>query len=389
MDSVRALGNLTLASRYVHQCFKGRKHDIIWRVLQNELGPVLADARFLRLFPYMDRGDSPEKRMAYWDGIHNMAAVYRAMLGSDDETAPSVTELTQLFGSLHKMNFLTSTSPLARGAASGVAGILPDRRQIVCNAWAPTSREAYVHWMNQDTAAIGNTSEQGGERLGLFAAFQPWELQQVDHADWFVTRLCAALALAGEEAGRPMGEAEFGNISSHADHLVQQMREHPSITDTVLQTLLSPSQRRGKMCEAMLPYSRYIKRYSLLCLQVCWQSHRLASFPDPARDHRGGQQHQEEEKAPVSVNFMGDAVDLAAFGWVDALDGRHVNWFGDALVECVSPRPVPEEKVAHLARYLSLERWRGAGFAMWDRRRVEAIRGLCRFRTLQTGWLVY
>lgn len=128
-----------------------------------------------------------------------------------------------------------------------------------------------------------------------------------------------------------MGEAEFGNISSHADYLVQHMREHPSITDTVLQTLLSSSQRRGKMCEAMLPYSRYIKRYSLLCLQVCWQSHRLASFPDPARDHRGGQQHQEEEKAPISVNFMEDAVDLAPFGWVDALDGRRVNCFGDAL----------------------------------------------------------
>lgn len=184
VDPVRALGNLTLASRHVHQCFEERKHGIIWRVLQNELGPVLADARFLRLFPYMDRGDSPEKRMAYWDGIQNMAAMYRAMLGSDDVAVPSFAELTQLCGSLHKMNFLASTyiktqfrsfgcqEPPSRAERLRVLRAFY-RRQIVCNAWAPTSREAYVHWMNQDTAAIGNTSEQGGERLGLFSAFEP------------------------------------------------------------------------------------------------------------------------------------------------------------------------------------------------------------------------
>ncbi|KAF5133076.1 hypothetical protein E5D57_003698 [Metarhizium anisopliae] len=85
-----------------------------------------------------------------------------------------------------------------------------------------------------------------------------------------------------------MGEAEFGNIFSHADHLVQHMREHPSINDTVLQIVLSPSQLRRKIADATLLCSQYTERYSLLCLQLCWQNHRLANFPDPARDHHGG-----------------------------------------------------------------------------------------------------
>ncbi|KAK9443561.1 uncharacterized protein VB005_02840 [Metarhizium brunneum] len=117
-----------------------------------------------------------------------MAAVYRAMLGSDGVAVPSFTELTQLCGSLHKMNLLTSTytmaqlrsfrcqEPPSRAERLRVLRAFY-RRQIVCNAWAPTSREA-GGWMNQDTAAIGNTSQQGGERLGLFAAFEPWELQR-------------------------------------------------------------------------------------------------------------------------------------------------------------------------------------------------------------------
>lgn len=72
------------------------------------------------------------------------------------------------------------------------------RRQIISNAWAPTGRTDRLGWMGQDMAALSNTSEHKGMRLGLSAVFKPWELQQVDHVDYFITRLCAALRLAGE-----------------------------------------------------------------------------------------------------------------------------------------------------------------------------------------------
>ena len=52
----------------------------------------------------------------------------------------------------------------------------------------------------------------------------------LDHVELFVLQLCAALCLAGEGVGQSIGEAEFGDIFSHVDRLVQYMREHPSIT---------------------------------------------------------------------------------------------------------------------------------------------------------------
>lgn len=69
MDSVRTLSNFITTSCFVHRRFERRKEPIIFRVLQNELGPVLTGARFLRVFPYADPG-GPENLMVYWDGIH-------------------------------------------------------------------------------------------------------------------------------------------------------------------------------------------------------------------------------------------------------------------------------------------------------------------------------
>ena len=226
IDSLRALSNFIIASRSVHECFKSRRDPTILRVLQNELGPILKDASFLNLLPYANPGSSTESWITYWDRVHNMAAVYKNMLDGDgryrrgiDVTILSSEGLTQLCYTLHDMKFLASIyiTEQLRSFGNNAATALPTpterlrvlrafyRRQIVCNAWAPTMREP--SWMEQDFAAISNTSEHQGVRLGLFAAFEPWELQQVDHIENFVLRLCAALCLAGEESAQPISEA--------------------------------------------------------------------------------------------------------------------------------------------------------------------------------------
>lgn len=410
LDSVRTLGNLITTSRFVYRHFEGREGPIILRVLQNELGPVLTDAKFLCLFPYTN---PPGDWIMYWDKLHTMAAMYRDMLGCSgcsggggDVTDLSFAELTQLCRTLHKMNFLASTYVAAqlRLFGEGLAAAPPSRtewlrvlrafyrRQIVCNAWAPTRREP--QWMDQDTAAIGNTShDHQGERPGLFAAFEPWELQQVDHADRFVTRLCTALCLAREEAAaaQPIGKAEFGDVFSHVDRLVQHVRENPGIADAALRT--PPSRRRLSSSRefpdlAAAEHRQFVERYALPCLQFAWQSHRLERFPDPARDQR---RQQQEDGGGATVDFVGDAVDLPPFGWVDALDGYYVNWFGDALVDVIPWTPVPDEdeEETYFARDFSLQLWRDAGFTLWDQRRVESIKELDWLRTLRTGWLMY
>ena len=165
-----------------------------------------------------------------------MAAVYKDMLGGDSgmgggseggTAAPNLLGLTTLRRTLHQINFVAETyvaaqlrsfggegprirtvrgsatcAPLSRTERLRVLRAF-NRRQIVSNAYAPTKRYRrpymFLHWFDEDTAAITNTgtlSDQHTWRPGLFDAFGPWEVQQIDHANHFITRLCVALRLA-------------------------------------------------------------------------------------------------------------------------------------------------------------------------------------------------
>ena len=416
LDSISALGNFITSCRYVHGCFKRQQENLVFHVLSNELGPVLVDARFLCKFPYADPGDSPQEWTAYWDGLHTGAEMYRGWLNADrdrhgqGDAAPSPEELTQLCHTLHEMNFLTRTYVTAqqqsRSRFGPLAGRAPlsraeclrilrafYRRQIVCNAWAPTKREPY--WTERDVAAISNTSDHQGVPLGLLAAFEPWELQQIDHVNHFVARLCVALTLVGEEEGQ---EADFGEIFSHMDELTRYLRSHSKLADAALRALPSlPRLTSRELLDAAPAYSQLSQRYCLPCLRYAWQASRLDKFPDPARDKSEHQQQQQQQQGEdgeeggsngTTIDFVGDNVELPPFGWVDALDGCYVNWFGEALHSEVGTSSYNSLELS-LARHDSLELWTAAGFALWDRWRVEAIKELDQTRQLRTGWIVH
>jgi len=70
------------------------------------------------------------------------------------------------------------------------------------------------------------------------------------------------------------------------------------------------------------------------------------------------------------------------------MDGRYVNWFGNALSESVPLSPMSDYET-YRARFFTLEIWRKAGFALWDQGRVESMKELDQFKKLQRGWLVY
>lgn len=281
------------------------------------------------------------------------------------------------------------------------------RRQIVSNAWAPTRRHPY--WTEGDTAAISNTSDRRGVRLGLFAAFEPWELQQVDHADYFITRLCMALRIVGEEEATAaattgpantlperIGDTEYGDLATHVDCLVRYMREHPGLADAALRRQLSLPRFRESSGRTSTPsYFLFARRYALPCLNYCWQLDRLRRFPDPARDQLGWQLQGQEGDAGHgrTVRFVGDAVHLPPFGWTDALDGRYTNWFGEALVGGVlrtgRANTRRDDEKTRLTRIECLSAWRGAGLALWDRKRVQALKELDCLSKLRTGWVLY
>jgi hypothetical protein len=426
LDSLRTLGSFIATCRYIYQCFENQRGALITRILQKELGPVLTDAKFLCLFPYMEPRD-----MELWDRIHAAAGLYRDMLngvrqgegeGDGDDSnnnnnnnMPSFKELTQICRTFYEMRYLVNTYITAQQLSWGGGGIVAAppsrvewlrvlrafyRRQILCNAWAPTRRDE--SWLEKDMVAISNTSDHQGRSLGLCAAFpEPWELQQVDHIDHFVLRLCMALHLettkqdgANVTSGLPMADrvpvidqAKFGCLYSHVDHLVRYMREHPTIANAALLALPSlPKLFSNEIPGAAPAYSGFAQRCNLPFLRFGWQSHRSEILPDPARD--GSEQGQQQEGSRPTVSFVRDAVETPPFGWVDALDGRYLNWFGEALHS--SPGTLmPTDGEAFDARYIPLELWRAAGFTLWDRWRVEALKEQDQTRLLRTGWIVY
>ncbi|ROV93965.1 hypothetical protein VSDG_06234 [Cytospora chrysosperma] len=414
-DSVCALANFIATAGFIYHRFGQRKRSILWRVVQNELGPVLVDAMFLRLFPYAEPG-RPHYWEAYWDRIHDGGALYREMFAEDTRAVdhgpprhapPSLAELTELCRTLHHVNFLASAYIAVQLRSFSTEGNLaaapPSRterqrvlrafylRQIVSNAWAPARRQP--NCVEEDLAALSNTSDHRGVRLGLFAAWEPWELQQIDHANKFVTQLCVALCLAGAEqpAARRIGKLEFGDIFSHADHLARYMQAHPSVAGAALRalpSLLGLGNQEARVAAAPPPddIDMFIRQYCMLPLRFAWQYLCSETFPDPAREQREADSSGGAQAGGASLNFGGDAVKSPPFGWVDALDGRYLNWYGEALDSHPRITPVPRDDESPPPLHRSLNLWRSAGFTLWDRRRVEAMKEVNRFKTLQTGW---
>ncbi|KAL2143043.1 hypothetical protein VTI28DRAFT_383 [Corynascus sepedonium] len=399
LDTIRDLANFVVTARFVYHRFGARRRIILFRVLKNELGPAMPDARFLFFFPYSD----PMDEVSYYDWIYAMGGVYRDMLAGGkkhdvqgDHGPPTLKELTGLCRILHLINFITDTYVTAqltsfdqlggRGTPATAALSRLERQrvmrafyrlQIVSNAWASTRRSAY--WIELDSNAFSNTSTEHGQRLGLFAAFDPWDLQHIDHADYFIKCLCRALVHRTAEAtaggGADISPCQFGNLYTHLDHLVRYLRAHQGIAKAAIGDLQSSKP---------FPHDEglereFINRYELLPLSYCWQLDRSENFPNPTLER--------QEQDGLLMDNVGDGSGQVPFGWSDALQRRYLHWYGAGL-SAIPWLPPWESSEKSLAHNDVIDLWRYFGFALWDRKRVEALKELRRFEALQTGFVL-
>lgn len=84
LDSIRDLANFIITSRVVYQRFKAQKKAVLLTVLHNELGPVMADARFLQVCHYTGRGKTMDLG-GYCEETHIMARLYARLRVKVDE----------------------------------------------------------------------------------------------------------------------------------------------------------------------------------------------------------------------------------------------------------------------------------------------------------------
>lgn len=392
LDTIRDLASFVVTARFVYHRFELRRRNILFRVLQNELGPTLTDARFLFVFPYSD----PADEVRYYDWIHIMAGVYREMLrGEGDPEPPTLPELTELCQTLRWVNFITDIYATAQlgwfnfcgGGGTPATAPLSHRerrrvmrafylRQIVSNAWAPTRRLA--RWSDRDSDAFGNSSREPDKKsLGLFSAFKPWDLQHVDHVNVFTMRLCRALVChAPEEGASEISPRQFGDLYARLDYLVRYLQAYPGVARVAIGDIQSEIVHPRD--ESL--HQEFVHRYQLLPLTCIWQEQRAQLFPDPILE--------KQEQNPLEMDHrVGDDPGHVPFGWSDALQGRYVHWYGSGLtvIPWLPPWESREKDWAHTSL---VSRWRYGGFALWDRERVEALKKLKRFEALQRGFIL-
>ncbi len=404
VDTVRDLARFIAAARFVYRRFSIQRRVVLFCVLQNELGPVLGDVEFLFVFPYTDpRAD----HAAYIEWLRLMAVVYRDLLrdgnarsgsgmrvrGSD--ALPTLEGLTGLCHTLYKINFLADMYVTARLALFDLAGGADTpataplsplerrrlvrafyRRQIMSNAWAATKRP-HSGWALEDTAAISNSSPHQGEQLGLFGALEPWELQHIDHVDFFVTRLCFALVhyCPRTPDGAPaIHPRQFNDMIAHQHRLVQYLQAHRRLAEMAIRDL--PTGREA--ARSVHLWDQYVNIYQMIPLRYPWQGAQAEDFPNPTTD--------KWQRDGLIVPYVGDGLDLVPYGWFDALRGRYFSQFGECL-HTVSWLPPWQSSTQSAEQSKTQSLWNHAGFSLWDRKRVEALKELPMFEPVYTGWV--
>ena len=159
-------------------------------------------------------------------------------------------------------------------------------------------------------AAISNPSTHQGQVLGLFGTLEPWEMQQIDHVDLFITHLCLALQCHHD------CPHQFHRLREHLHRLVAFLRTHPDLTTRAVRDLAAGDEKLEQQGCARV-YDQWVSPYQLTPLRFSWQAHRALGFPDPARDRRYWGEL-------AVVPYVGDGLELAPYGWWDALRGRDV-----------------------------------------------------------------
>ncbi|KAH6623519.1 hypothetical protein F5144DRAFT_518670 [Chaetomium tenue] len=401
INTVGDLAQFIATACFVYHRFRVQRRAVLFRVLHNELGPVLADARFLFILPCSRSRDAAQ----HLGWLHAMTEIYHKMLQSGISLHPAATppleELNGLCRTLLQINLLADIYVTARLASfdhgggaktPATAPLSPSerrrlirslyRREMLCHVWAAGghSRELSL----EQIAAISNQSTHEGVALGLFGTLEPWELQQIDHVDVFLTHLCLVLVhghdlqqqqRAGQKPERLLCR-KLTDLLTDLHRLVPLARAHRGVVERAARDQLTP--------DFAGVYGEEVNECQVPPLQSWWQGSRWGNYPAPARD-----EWDWDWDEAAAVLYAGEGLDVAPCAWLEALRGRDINQFGERLCQLRQRMWRRLDEMPPQGRAGLLDRWRYAGFCLWDRERVEALKGLGAFGgQLRNGWVL-
>lgn len=397
IDTVSDLAHFIATARFVYHRFRVQRRAVLFPVLHNELGPVLADARFLFLLPC----SGPRDAAQHLEWVHTKSEIYHKILQTGISLHPAATppleELNGICRTLRQINLLADIYVTARlasfdhgdGAKTPATAPLSlserrrllrslYRRQMLCNVWA-SGGHSRVLWL-EEVAAISNQSTHEGVALGLFGTLESWEMQQIDHVDVFLTHLCLVLVhgqdlqqqqRAGKRPERLLCR-QLTDLLTDLDRLVPLAQARRGVVERAARNQLTPAFAGI--------YGEEVNDHQVPALQGWCQG----KFPAPGRDTWDWDLDE-----AAAVLYAGEGLDVAPCAWLEALRGWDINRFGEGLCQLRQRMWRHLDEMPPQGRAGLLDRWRYAGFCLWDRERVEALKGLGVFGgELRSGWVL-
>ena len=404
LASPRDLMNIIMASKTMLEYFTVQKEVWIYQALQNQLGPVLTEAEFLIQFPYANH---IEDKNLHCRNLHDKIETYLAMQKAAEESKligrrqpPSMEDLATmchtfyaidaLFNSYRSTYLYTYTqgdehnaiqAPLSATERLRILRAIY-RRQILCNAWGDVKRRPAPVSIPLLSAFVNPVGDLEQYQPGFYAAWQPWERQQIECAETFILKLCVELDQRAVEIDEPISKVEFGNIVSQVTCLVDYAKGHRIELQHVLKYGLLRGRRVNEQDDSNSHPTthRHILNNVTPPLTYRWQAEHVLKFPDWLREYICTNFYFPGQ---AKIKFEEEGLEKIPFAWVDVFDGHDTPWFGSGLSYYggkwfgfpadESPEPYFQMEISK-PRLTSKSLWRAAGFVFWDRERVEALK---------------
>ena len=383
--SVRSLSSIIRTGPIFNSCFKKNQQKILSSILNRELGPAIVEAAFTSHIS----GKFCSERGALLSLYRGLLEAYNSsdILSVPDNGNLEITGNFDAYRKLRRMNFFidlyTTTlrhsfnientlaaSPLSSTERYRLLRAFYRRELLFClllAVWRGSNR----HLLN--TAPV--------LRGGLIGNFSVWERQEIDHVNYFWTRLCQEIFYIAKQEGKAMTQESYCGICRSAEGLFDYTKANPDIvTKAAHLKLLLPRTPWKDSCRTNRASVPFGGMCDLEYLRPYWQAYQFD------RGHNGQRTWPLDEDLCPKECFDGENLGRPSFAWVDALGGRRVTWYGEALMNSVPWVALEDGETLH-GKFFSLALWRGAGFTLWDKERVENMKKMEIFKSLHTRWV--
>ncbi|KAI1414439.1 hypothetical protein F5Y13DRAFT_158551 [Hypoxylon sp. FL1857] len=372
LSDLRAIAS---TSKRIYSVFEDEKAALIYRVLSNELGPVLSDALALSKTESLD-ASSP----SYHQQVRNAVSMYAGYLSGQKSPSPRRLPLDYVLSLVNcyrimkyladvyiksklmlfqnEINPRSSSSPSLMASPSRTERLRVLRAfyrlQIIFNLYGNAESSSRREYNELDTECIN---------YHLFGLWEPWELQQVSCVAAITQRLYVQFARIEDYFLRKEGTSRrvYFGLTALRNFIEKLRASHNAIWQTTL--------RETSNLEIATRVRGMFVNYKMEWFHCRHHEYRMKTFPHGKYSY------------PTLIHFDGDCVTSAPFAWVDAFDGQYaLDFFASA-----ASNGRADSQLMQLGIPMGLA-WSRLGFVIWDAPRVTTLKRSSVLTEFATGW---